>query len=342
MNLASELRDISITRAVLLQQLGTSISNEVKSSYLLILDDLKEKILKHEELNISRVKQIIKEIKDITFPNLGLEEQFKELAIDERDWVIASTNKAVGAEIFKAIPPESVITAIGSKPVIEGALLKDWLSSLNDKAKFDFQRNINLSLLQGESTQEAAKRMTQTMGITLNNAETLVRTAIADVTNRVREEVWKDNEDIIKGRRQVSTLDGRTSDICIVRDGAEWDNEGKGLNTKGKANKYKPMPLHMRERSYYEPILKSWEELGIDIKEELPQTTRATMDGQAPSDITFSDWLKTKDKKFVEDLLGKGRAELYLSGKISVGDLVTKGGRSRSLSELRIMIGAKP
>lgn len=333
-NLASELRDISITRAVLLQSLGTSISNEVKSSYLLILNDLREKILKHEELNPTRVRQIIKEIKDITFPALGLEEQFKELAIDERDWLIASTNKAVGAEIFRAIPPEAVITAIGSKPVIEGALLKDWVSSLNDKAKFDFQRNIKLSLLQGESTNEAAKRMTQTMGITLNNAETLVRTAIADVTSRVREEVYQYNDDVVKGRRHVSTIDGRTSDICIVRDGAEWDNKGKGLNDKGKANKYKPMPLHMRERSYYEAILKSWEELGVDIQEELPIGTRATMDGQAPADITFSDWLKGKDKSFVEDLLGKGRSELYLSGKIRVGDLVTKGGRSRTLKEL--------
>lgn len=338
-NLAGELADIAVTRAVLLQQLGSSMSNEIKTAYLSILDDLRSKILKHETIDAVRVKQIIKEIKAITFPTLDLYDQLQEFAIDERDWLITSSNTAAGAEIFRAIPPDSVITAIGKAPVIEGALLKQWVSGLNDKMKFDFERSINMSMLKGESTQEATKRLSSVMGVSMNQAETLARTAIADVSSRVREEVFKDNEDIIKGRRHVSTIDGKTSDICIVRDGAEWDNNGKGLNAKGKANTFRPMPLHMRERSYYEAILKSWDEIDPSLgwKTEIPETTRASMDGQIPSSVTFTDWLKNKDPKFVEDLLGKGRAELYLSGRISVGDLVTKGGRTRTIKELKAM-----
>lgn len=338
-NLAIELADIAVTRAVLLQQLGSSMSNEIKIAYLSILDDLRSKILKHETLDAVRVKQIIKEIKAITFPTLDLYDQLQEFSIDERDWLIASSNTAAGANIFRAIPPESVILAIGKNPVIEGALLKQWVSGLNDKMKFDFERSINLSMLQGESTQEASKRLTQVMGISMNQSETLARTAIADVSNRVREEVYNDNDDIIKGRRHVSTLDGRTSEICIARDGAEWDNNGKGLNQLGKANTFRRPPLHPRCRSYLEPILKSWSEIdpSLDWVNEIPETTRASMDGQIPSSVTFTDWLKNKDKKFVEDLLGKGRAELYLSGRISVWDLVTKGGRTRTLAELKAM-----
>jgi len=337
MNLSTELRDIATTRAILLQQLGSSISNDVKNAYLLILDDIKSKILKHEELDVARTKQIIKEIRAIVFPQLDLEPQLQEFALHERDWLINSSNMAAGAEIFRAIPPESVIIAIGKNPVIEGALLKNWISGLNDKIKFDFERSINLSMLQGESTQEATKRLTKVMGISVNQAETLVRTAIASVSNRVREEVYKDNEDIIKGRRHVSTIDGRTSDICIVRDGAEWDNKGKGLNQKGKSNTFRQPPLHPRCRSYLEPILKSWSEIdpSLDWIDEIPQTTRASMSGQIDSKITFEQWLKSKDAKFVEELLGRGRAELYLSGRISVGDLVTKGGRTRNIKELR-------
>lgn len=334
-NLATELNDIAITRAVLLQQLGTSMSKDVNKAYLAILDDLKARILRHEELNPQRVKQIIKEIKDITFPALPIYDDLKEFSTDEAQWLITSTNTAAGGVLFKAVPPESIILAIGSKPVMEGALIKNWFGGLNDKMKFDFERAINMSLLQGESTQEASKRVTQVMGVSLNQAETLVRTAIADVSSRVREEVFQANEDVIKGRRHVSTIDSKTSDICMVRDGAEWDNKGKGLNAKGKANTYKPMPLHPRERSYYEPILKSWQELGEDIKSELPETTRASLDGQVPSNITFDEFLSTKSKSFVEDLLGVGKAELYLSGKISLGDLVTKSGKSVSLAQLR-------
>lgn len=339
MNLAESLNDIAVTRAVLLQQLGSSMSNDIKTAYLSILDDLRSKILKHETLDAVRVKQIIKEIKAITFPTLDLYDQLQTFAIYERDWIIASSNTAAGTNIFRAIPPESVILAIGKNPVIEGALLKQWVSGLNDKMKFDFERSINLSMLQGESIQEASKRLTNVMGVSMNQAETLVRTAIADVSNRVREEVYNDNEDIIKGRRHVSTLDGRTSDICIARDGAEWDNNGKGLNQLGKANTFRRPPLHPRCRSYLEPILKSWDEIdkSLDWIDEIPETTRASMDGQMPSSVTFTDWLKNKDKKFVEDLLGKGRAELYLSGRISVGDLVTRGGRQRTLAELKAM-----
>lgn len=338
-NLASELNEIAIIRAVLLQQLGSSISNDIKKAYLDILDDLRTKILKHETIDAVRTKQIIKEIKSITFPTLDLYDQLQELAIDERDWLIASTNATAVAEIFRAIPPESVILAIGKSPVIEGASLKQWVSGLNDKLKFDFERSINMSMLQGESTQEATKRLSSVMGVGLNQAETLVRTSISDVSNRVREEVYENNDDIIRGRRHVSTLDGKTSDICIARDGAEWDNNGKGLNQLGKANTFRKPPLHMRCRSYLEPILKSWSEIDptLDWIDEIPQTTRASMDGQLPSSVTFTDWLKNKDPKFVEDLLGKGRAELYLSGRISVGDLVTKGGRTRTLKELKAM-----
>ena len=338
-NLASELADIAVTRAVLLQQLGSSMSNEIKTSYLSILDDLRSKILKHEIIDAVRAKQIIKEIKSIVFPTLPIYAQLQELAIDELDWLIASSNTAAGAEIFRAIPHESVILAIGKAPAIEGALLKQWVSGLNDKMKFDFERSINLSMLQGESTQEATKRLSSVIGVSMNQAETIVRTAISDVSNRVRETVYEDNSDIIRGRRHVSTLDGRTSEICIARDGAEWDNNGKGLNQLGKANTFRKPPLHMRCRSYLEPILKSWDEIDPSLgwKTEIPETTRASMDGQLPSSVTFTDWLKNKDPKFVEGLLGKGRSELYLSGRISVGDLVTKGGRTRTLKELKAM-----
>lgn len=334
-NLATQLNDIAVTRAILLQHVGTSISKDISKAYLSILDDIKSKILKHETIDSARSKAIIKEIKAIVYPDLGLSDKMQDLAMQERDFIISSTNLAVGAPLFAAVPPESVILAIGKSPIIEGALLSSWINGLNDKLSFEMQRSINLSMLQGESMQQAAKRLTSVMGIGLNQAETLARTAIADVSNRVREEVYEANSSVIKGRRHVSVLDGRTSLICISRDGAEWSNDGKGLNASGKANTFRKPPLHMRCRSYLEPILKSWKELGEDIQDIIPKTTRATMDGQRPSDMTFADWLKGKDPKFVEDLLGKGRSELYLNGKISVGDLVTKGGNTVSLSQLK-------
>lgn len=342
MNLADQLNDIAIVRAILLQQLGTSIHKDISKSYLSILDDIKSKILKHDTIDAVRSKQIIKEIKAIVYPDLGLTDKMQDLAMQERDFIISSTNLAVGAPLFAAVPPESVILAIGKAPIIEGALLSSWLNGLNDKLSFEMQRSINLSMLQGESMQQAAKRLTSVMGIGLNQAETLARTAIADVSNRVREEVYEANSDVIAGKKFNATFDSRVSEGCLVRDGATYDINNKPTNDIAKRNDYQRCPRHMRCRSFYSVILKSWKELGEDIQDIIPQTTRATIDGQRPSDMTFADWLKGKDPKFVEDLLGKGRAELYLSGRISVGDLVTKGGNTVSLSQLRVNNGMKP
>lgn len=336
-NLASQLNDISIIRSVLLQQLGSSISNDIKKAYLDILDDLRSKILRHDALDAVRSKAIIKEIKSIVFPTLPIYDQLQELAIDERDWLIASSNAVAGAEIFRAIPPESVIVAIGKAPAIEGALLKQWVSGLNDKLKFDFERSINMSMLQGESTNEATKRLSSVMGVSMNQAETLARTAIADVSNRVRETVYEDNSDVIKGREFCATLDGRVSEGCLVRDGATYDLNGKPINDIAKRNDYQKCPRHMRCRSFYSVVLKSWDEIDPSLgwKTEIPQTTRASLDGQVSSDINFTEWVKGKDKAFINKLLGEKRAELYLSGKITLNDLVTKGGIVRNLKQLR-------
>ena len=336
-NLADQLNDIAVVRAILLQQLATSIAKDVSKQYLLILDDIKSKILNHDTLDNARVKKIIKEIKSIVYPSLEkqLYSPLVELSIQERDFIISSTNSAVGANIFSAVPPDSVVVAIGNAPIMEGAVVKSWFNGLNDKMSFDFERSIKLSLLKGESTQEATKRLSSIMGISLNQAETLARTAIADVTNRVRDEVYRDNNDVVKGVEFVATLDGKTTISCAIRDSALYSiNDHKPLNQKARENVYQPCPRHPRCRSIYISILKSWEELGIDIKEEIPIGTRASMDGQVSTNTSFADWLKTKDEKFVTELLGKGRAQLYLDGKISIGDLVTKNGKSLTLAEL--------
>jgi len=331
MNLATQLREIATIRAILLQQYGTKLSTDVINSYSSILDDIRNRILSHDELNAARTAQIIKEIKEVVFPKLPIYDEFKQFALDERDWLVSSTNQIAGAEIFKAIPPESVIVSIAKNASIGSGKINEWFAGLDASLRF----KLTNSMLQGENTQEAAKRFADISGIAMNQAETLVRTGISDISSKVREEVYKDNESVIGGREFSAVLDNRTSLGCATRDGATYDNEYKGINDKGKRFPFKQPPLHPRCRSIITPLLKSWEELGIDLKEELPETTRASMDGQVSSEITFDKWLKTKDDKFIEKYLGKKRAELYLDGKISLSDLVTKNGRTKTLDELR-------
>jgi len=87
------------------------------------------------------------------------------------------------------------------------------------------------------------------------------------------------------------------------------------------------------------PVLKTWRELGINM-DELSDNTRASMEGQV-TDKTFADWLKRKtetDPTFADRTLGKGRAELWRNGKITMDQMIS-GGKPLSLAELKAKYG---
>ena len=147
------------------------------------------------------------------------------------------------------------------------------------------------------------------------------------VANTARVETMKANEDIVKGYRWVSTLDGRTSEVCRSLDGKQFDI-GKG-----------PIPpAHPNCRSTTVPVLKSWRELGLDIDEMAPGQ-RASQDGPVSSTLTYYDWLKRQPASFVEEALGKTRAALFLKGGLSADEFarlqLNRNFEPLTLAELR-------
>lgn len=84
-------------------------------------------------------------------------------------------------------------------------------------------------------------------------------------------------------------------------------------------------------------ITKTWRELGIDI-DEAPAGTRASMEGQV-SDKTFEEFLKRKGTAYQNEVLGKGRAELYRNGTITFNQLLNQDGNMLTLKELEIKYG---
>lgn len=93
------------------------------------------------------------------------------------------------------------------------------------------------------------------------------------------------------------------------------------------------VPRHWRCRSTEVPYLKTFKELGFDI-EEFPKGTQWTPEGEVAGDMSFEDWLRSKPDKEVEGLLGKKRADLFLSGKLSLGDFLDMSGRPLTLDQL--------
>jgi hypothetical protein len=170
----------------------------------------------------------------------------------------------------------------------------------------------------------------------------ITRTAVQTVAKDARLASLEANADIIKAVQWVSTLDSRTSDICIVRSGKTWEFPSfKPIDHKIPWNG--GPPAHWNCRSTFIPITKSFEELtGGAIKDRVEPATRASMDGYVAADLTFDAFLRSKPPEFADEMLGKGRAELWRSGKITLNQLLDQRGNPLTLAELISKYGSLP
>lgn len=242
--------------------------------------------------------------------------------------------------------PASMTNAIATAMLIEGAPLNAWWQRQSKTLHNSFMDEIRLSLENGESTQQAVTRIVGgtvdgvavagIMKTARHKAEAIVRTAINEIVNQVRLNTFQDMGDIIKAIQQISTLDGRTSTICIAYSGLVWDVED--LSPIGHNLPYNTgPPRHFNCRSSIVPVLRSFEELGIKGT-EVPIATRASMDGEVPGDITFDQWLKGKSNTFQNNILGVGRARLWRRGEIGLTQLVDMRGNPMSLDQLEALV----
>jgi hypothetical protein len=202
-------------------------------------------------------------------------------------------------------------------------------------------RAIQLGMVEGESVDQMVRRLRGTkaagftdgaLDISRRHAETWVRTSVHEIVNTSRDGIYAANADILKGVLWVGTLDSRTCEKCVPRDGLLYDLEHKPI---GHSMPWGAGPgrLHPDDRCTSVPELKSWKELGLDL-DEAPEGTRASLDGRVSSKKTAEEWFKERPESAVE-LYGKERAALFLRGGVSAQDLLRKDGTLWTLKELR-------
>ncbi|MGX2950045.1 minor capsid protein [Ursidibacter sp. B-7004-1] len=197
---------------------------------------------------------------------------------------------------------------------------------------FKFEGLIRQGMLDGKQTSQLISEVKELMATSRRHSETLVRTAVMQVHDKAQEITRDNNLDILNGEQQISTLDLRTSDVCRVRDGKAWDLNKKPIGDHDLP--YARPPLHPNCRSTMRLITKSWRELGIDI-DEIPESTRASMDGQIKQGLNYEDWLKGKTPAEQDTVLGKGKADLWRRGVITFRDMLDQSGRPLTLEQLQ-------
>jgi hypothetical protein len=84
------------------------------------------------------------------------------------------------------------------------------------------------------------------------------------------------------------------------------------------------------------PVLRSWKELGIDLK-EAPPGTRSSLGGQVPARVTYGEWLKGQPHHFQAQVLGRGRAELFRRGVVPASKFTDARLRPLTLRQLEAL-----
>ena len=255
-----------------------------------------------------------------------------DLADYEQAFESKAFNTALGVDIGATVLTPSQLESLVSAVAIQGAPSKAWWARQETKLMHAFADQMRMGFAQGESVAKLKARTRQLMGVSSREAEALARTSVQAIAGDVSEKMIERNSDLTKGSIHSSTLDGKTSFICMARDGMKWDNNKKPV---GHSLPYKNIPLHWQCRSRLIPWLKSFEDLGSKIKIELPEGTRASMDGQVPAKTNYQSWLKTKPVEFQKEVLGVWRYEKFSKGKLELRDLVNQNDRTLTIEQLR-------
>ena len=273
-----------------------------------------------------------------------LANELREIADMEARFAAAAINQGAGVQLITTELTRGQLVAITGDLLVQGAPVSEWLSRQAGDTLKRFQDNMRLGIAQGETNGQLIRRIRGGkqngevvegfMRITRAHADSLVRSATQAVSQASRQAVYNANDDIIKAEQWVSTIDLRTTIECSARDGLTYTVGAHEPIDHTLPWGGGPGNLHWGCRSTSTPVLKSFRELGLDI-DEVPLSTRSSLDGQIPQDTTFEGWLSRRTVAEQNENLGAGRAQLWRDGKISFRDLMDANGRPLSLDELR-------
>lgn len=277
-----------------------------------------------------------------------LHENIREASIAAAEIEEEAFKRLLPAGLDVTTPNLGVLQVAAELRPFNGAVMADWVTQLRNADLQRTWRAILDGITSGTTTDDLIRTLNGSRSlrykdgvreVTRRGTQALVRTSINHATNMGRQMVWEANQDLISGVRWVSTLDTRTTPICRERDGRvgpatpdpDWTPPA-GAQRLDPPNA-RP-PAHPNCRSTTVAITKSWRELGIDM-DEVPESTRASMDGQVPGNVTYFDWLNRQSAAVQEEVLGPTRMRLWKEGGITPDRFQNDEGHYYTLAELR-------
>jgi SPP1 gp7 family putative phage head morphogenesis protein len=250
---------------------------------------------------------------------------FAALAQYEADHTLAIL-KPVATVQFTGVAPAMLEAAMTTKPMqlimgdkVGTVTLKSMYRAFGAAVSRDVRQAIQAGVIEGKTTPSIAREIRQMVNNrSRRQAEAVVRTATNHIASTARAAVTERNADVFEGERYTATLDGRTTIFCASQDGKIYP-VGVGPQT----------PAHVGCRSLRVGIVKQ------EFRVPGFEYQRASMDGPVDGRTTYQSWLKRQDKEFIVEVLGVERAELLMSGRLTLDKFVDSQGVTLTLKELK-------
>lgn len=289
-----------------------------------------------------------------------------DLTLEEVKQVRRILDTVVPVELDTVLPSARTLRALVTSQPFEGRTLSSWAKNIRQADLDRIAGQVRVGVVQGLGAKDIARKIIGTArlkgrdGVTQiirRNAEAIVRTASNFYSNAARSEFFADNSDIFSKEVFVATLDSRTTLICMKNDGKRF-SIGEG-----------PIPpLHFNCRSLrvaeisgevlgerpakpftQKMLLKEFakeNQLGkVTKRGDLPRGFKTKFDdfagrrvreltGRIPAKVTYSEWLSRQSAEFQNEVLGKTRARLFRSGKVTLDKFVDRRGNTIRLDQL--------
>lgn len=287
--------------------------------------------------------------------------ELEQIAIYDTGYYAGLVGSAVSIKL--STPTDEKITSYINKAIMSlASRQKIDAGTWADFVKANTLRHVDLvdsivknGYANGQTVSEMVKQLRQlTGGIVKNEAEALVRTGIVHYSNQARLAMYDDNSDTLTREYPIVTFDNRTSSKCQFI-GSQY---AKGWEAGESPVGYPPYHFSCRTTVIRLPEGVELEGTrsavgGVNTKEAAEEFEkrqdktdkkvryRGKKDsgifkaGQIEADTQYDEWLRRQPLYFIESTLGKTKAELFKSGKLSFNQFFDMAGRPLTLAELK-------
>jgi SPP1 gp7 family putative phage head morphogenesis protein len=197
--------------------------------------------------------------------------------------------------------------------VILGLGITDYVNSLRDARATNIRRAIQRGFSGNESAASIMKTVREILGKTRLDIDTIVRSAITNVTQHAAAIYHARNEDLVAGVIWLSVLDGRTTDMCRVRAGKRYTVQTHRPIGHGYPWLDGPGRLHFNCRSTSAPLVR----------------------GEVPKDNSYDAWLRRQSKARQDEILGPTRGAIYRASGAPIERFSNNRGKELTLAELK-------